>query len=339
MKKNQAMKTKGKLLKKYGMIFIYVAMVAIFAIIRPQYMLLSNFRSILIQTAMLGIIATGMTLVMLTGGADMSVGAVAGASTLAGMWPVVFDHMPLGYGILIALGIALVFGIVNGICISRLGVAPFVATLGTMFLAQGLQYQFSDGGMSISYGFPGAYKFIGSGSLGPIPMPIVIYLLIFVVFVLITEFSPIGRYIRGTGFNQFASELSGIRIRFYTFISYVLCSLLAAILGLVLGASQSYVSPDHGSSFLMDSLLVVLLGKTLMNNQISVYSTALGALFLKSFETGLSMVGIPVTIMNVCKGSLLVVILLLTLIKYKKTGRRKLWQRNISQPSTVDRPM
>jgi ribose/xylose/arabinose/galactoside ABC-type transport system permease subunit len=339
MKENKIMKIKDKLLTKYGMVLIYVAMVAIFAIIKPQYIMLSNLRSILIQTAMVGIIGSGMTLVMLTGGADMSVGAVAGAATLAGMWPVVFDHMPLGYGILIALGISLVFGVINGICISRLGVAPFVATLGTMFLAQGLQYMFSEGGMSISYGFPDAYKFIGSGSFGPIPMPIVIYLVIFVALLLVTEFSPIGRYIRGTGLNQFASELSGIRIRFYTFISYVLCSLFAAVLGLVLGASQLYVSPDHGSSFMMDSLLVVLLGKTLMNNRISIYSTALGALFLRSFETGLSMVGIPVTIMNVCKGSLLVAILLLTLIKYKKTGRRKLWQKNMSQPLTADRQM
>lgn len=322
MKESQITVTKGKYFKKYWTILIYVAMVAIFVIIKPQYISISNFRSILNQTAMLGIVASGMTLVMLTGGADLSIGAVAGAATLAGMWPVVFNDMPLGYGILIALGIALVFGVINGICISRLGVAPFVATLGTMFLAEGLQYLFSDGGMSISYGFPQAYKFIGSGSLGPIPMPIVIYLVIFVALLLITEFSPIGRYLRGTGLNQFTSKLSGIRTRFYTFISYVLCSLFAAILGLVLGASQSYVSPDHGSSFLMDSLLVVLLGKTLMNKKISIYSTAFGALFLRSFETGLSMVGIPVTIMSVCKGSLLVAILLLTLIKQKKTGRK-----------------
>lgn len=138
--------------------------------------------------------------------------------------------------------------------------------------------------------------------------------------VLATEYAPAGRYLRGTGLNQFASELSGVKIRSFTLLSYVLCSLLAAVLGLVLGASQAYVSPDHGSSFLMDSLLVVLLGKTLVGGRISIYATAFGALFLRSFETGLSMIGIPVTALNVCKGTLLVIILLLALVRQKRRG-------------------
>lgn len=299
-------------------LLIYVVMVAIFTILKPGYLSAMNFRSVLVQTAMLGIIASGMTLVMMTGGVDMSVGAVAGVAALAGMWPVVFGDTPLVLGILIALGISLAIGLINGICISRLGIAPFVSTLGTMFLAQGLQYLFSEGGMSISYGFPNAFKFLGSGSLGPIPMPVIIFLAIFVLLLLVTEFAPAGRYLRATGLNQYTSQLSGIRIRFYTLLSYALCSVLAAVLGLVLGASQAYVSPDHGNSFMMDSLLALLLGKTLMNGRISIYATAFGALFLRSFEAGLSMIGIPVTVLNVCKGALLVIILLLTLLRQRK---------------------
>ena len=174
--------------------------------------------------------------------------------------------------------------------------------------------------MSISYGFPATYKFLGSGSLGPFPMPLVLFLVLLAALVLATEYAPAGRYLRGTGLNQFASELSGVKIRSFTLLSYVLSSLLAAVLGLVLGASQAYVSPDHGSSFLMDSLLVVLLGKTLVGGRISIYATAFGALFLRSFETGLSMIGIPVTALNVCKGTLLVIILLLALVRQKRRG-------------------
>lgn len=108
----------------------------------------------------------------------------------------------------------------------------------------------------------------------------------------------------------------------YTLLSYVICSLTAAILGLVLCASQSYASPDHGNSFMMDSLLAVLLGKTLMNNKVSIYATAFGALFLRSFENGLSMIGLPVTLLSVCKGILLVVVLLLTWFVGKKKGKK-----------------
>lgn len=153
-------------------------------------------------------------------------------------------------------------------------------------------------------------------------MPIIIYLVVFIILFVVTELTPAGRYFRGTGLNQFTSELSGIRIRMYTLLSYVICSLTAAILGLVLCASQSYASPDHGNSFMMDSLLAVLLGKTLMNNKVSIYATAFGALFLRSFENGLSMIGLPVTLLSVCKGILLVVVLLLTWFVGKKKGKK-----------------
>lgn len=314
--------TLGAIIKKNSGMLLYIVMVLVFTLIKPRYLSPDNFKSILIQVSLLGLIGCGMTLVVMSGGADMSVGAVAGASTLAGIWPVVFMGLPVWIGIVIALLVALLFGAINGFCVSRLGVAPFVASLGSMFLAEGLQYLFSEGGMSISYGFPQNYIFLGTGSLGSIPMPVVIFLGVFIALLLLTEYSPIGRYIKATGMNQFTSELSGVRIRMYTFLSYLICALLAAVLGLVLGASQSYISPDHGSSFLMDSLLVVLLGKTLIGGKISVSATAFGALFLRSFETGLSMIGIPVTVLGICKGFLLVGILLLTLLRQVSKRRQ-----------------
>ncbi len=300
-------------------VLAYFVMVLFFFLLKPGYLSGSNIRTILIQTALLGIIGSGMTLAMFTGGVDMSVGAVAGVSTLAALYDVAYGHMPLAVGLLLGFGIAIGIGLINGFCVSRLGVAPFVATLGTMFLAQGMQYMFSDGGQAVSYGIPASFTFLGAGSLGPIPMPIIIYLVVFAVLFVVTELAPAGRYFRGTGLNQFASELSGVRIRMYTLLSYVICSITAAILGLVLCASQSYASPDHGSSFMMDSLLTVLLGKTLINNKVSIYATAFGALFLRSFENGLSMIGLPVTLLNVCKGILLIAILLLTWL----AGRKK----------------
>lgn len=319
--KTQAQLNNSKLswLGSLKTVIAYIVMVLIFFAIKPGYLAGSNIRTILIQTALLGIIGSGMTLAMFTGGVDMSVGAVAGVSTLAALYDVAYGDMPLAVGLLLGIALAVGIGLINGFCVSQLGVAPFVATLGTMFLAQGMQYMFSDGGQAVSYGIPKSFTFLGAGSLGPIPMPIVIYLIVFAALFVVTELTPAGRYFRGTGLNQFTSELSGVRIRLYTLLSYVICSLTAAVLGLVLCASQSYASPDHGSSFMMDSLLAVLLGKTLMNNKVSIYATAFGALFLRSFENGLSIIGLPVTLLNVCKGILLVMVLLLTWL----TGRKK----------------
>jgi ribose/xylose/arabinose/galactoside ABC-type transport system permease subunit len=303
-------------LKSLVSVLVFFAMVVIFTILRSGYLNAVNIKSILVQTSFIGIISLGLTLVMMTGGVDMSNGYSTGLGAIAGMWFVVNGHMSIGVGMLVALGFVLLIGIINGICVSRLGIAPFVATLGTMFLGMGLQNWLDDGGQQISYGFPKEYIFLGQGSIGFVPMPVLIFILVFIVLYVLTELSPMGRYLRGSGLNQFASRLSGIRVSFYVFISYVLSSVLAGILGYILGASQKYISSGLGSTYQMDSLLTVLLGKTLTNGKISVWSTAFGALFLCAFQDGLSMLGMPVTTLAISKGVLLIALLLFS--RYRK---------------------
>lgn len=253
---------------------------------------------------------------MMTGGVEMSNGYVAGLGALAGMWYVVKNDMPMWLGILLALFFVILIGTINGLCVSRLGVAPFVSTLGTMYLAMGLQNWINDGGQQISYGMPKAYIFLGQGNIGIIPMPILIFVIIFVIFYILTELTPMGRYLKGSGLNQFASRLSGVKVSTYVFLSYVLSAVLAGLMGYILGASQKYIASSLGSGYQMDSLLTILLGKTLMAGKISVKATAFGALFLCAFENGLSMIGMPVTTLAICKGILLILILLFS--RYRK---------------------
>lgn len=304
-------------LKSIVPVLLFAAMALIFYILKPAYLNAINIKSILVQTSFVGIISLGLTLVMMTGGVDMSNGYTAGLGAIAGMWFVVNDDMPMGLGILVAIGFVLLIGVINGLCVSKLGIAPFVATLGTMYLCMGLQNWLDDGGQQISYGFPKEYIFLGQGSIGFIPMPVLIFLIVFVVLYVLTELSPVGRYLRGSGLNQFASKLSGINVSFWVFFSYVLSSLLAGILGYILGASQKYISSGLGSSYQMDSLLTVLLGKTLTNGKISVWSTAFGALFLCAFQNGLSMLGMPVTTLAISKGLLLIGLLLFSRFRKK----------------------
>lgn len=304
--------------KKYAGIFAYILMFAIFTAIRPTFFTLGNIGSIVTQTALLGIMASGITVVMLSGGMDMSLGAVAGAATLGGLWNVCNNDMPLVFGLLLGLAIGAAIGIVNGICVSRLGVAPFVATLGTMFISQGLQYMFSDGGMAVSYGFPDAFLFLGKGKLLFIQMPVVIYLVVFLLLLYFLDLSPAGRFLKSTGKNQYASELSGIRIRRYTFIAYVISAILAALMGMLLCSMQSYASSDHGSTFLMDSILATLLGKTLLGKKVSLTATAFGCFFLRTFEAGQAMAGVSVFLVNVLKGILLIVALVLLYLDERK---------------------
>ena len=303
-------------LKSLVSVLVFFVMVAVFTILRPGYLNAINIKSIFVQTSFIGIISLGLTLVMMTGGVDMSNGYAAGLGAIAGMWYVVNDKIPMWQGILIALGVVLLMGIINGLCVSKLGIAPFVATLGTMYLGMGIQNWMDDGGQQISYGFPEKYIFLGQGSVGFIPMPVLIFLVLFIILFILTELAPLGRYLRGSGLNQFASKLSGVNVSFFVFLSYVLSSLCAGLLGYILGASQKYISSGLGNTYQMDSLLTVLLGKTLTNGKISVWSTAFGALFLCAFENGLSMLGMEVTTLAISKGLLLIGLLLFS--RYRK---------------------
>lgn len=308
---------KNPRLKNLVSVLLFFVMVAIFAILKPGYLNAVNIKSIFVQTSFIGIISLGLTLVMMTGGVDMSNGYTAGLGAIAGMWFVVNGNMSMGTGILLALAFVLVIGAINGLCVSRLGIAPFVATLGTMYLCSGLQNWLDEGGQQISYGLPKAYVFLGQGSIGFLPMPVLIFIIVFVILFVLTELAPMGRYLRGSGLNQFSSKLAGVKVSFYVFLSYVLSSVLAGLLGYILGASQKYISSGLGSTYQMDSLLTVLLGKTLTNGKISVVSTAFGALFLCAFENGLSMLGMPVTALAISKGVLLIALLLFSRFRRK----------------------
>lgn len=312
-------------MSKYFIVLIFLVLILVFSTFSPNFLSISNLRSMLIQTSMLSIVAFGMTIVMIGGGVDLSVGSVAGLSTIFAVSMMVYSGVPIVLGVLLGLSVGAGIGLLNGLLVARFGVAPFVATLSTMFIAQGLQFSIRHG-ESIGFGFPPAYLSMGSGTstfLG-IPIPIFIFIVILVIMVFLTEFTTYGRYIRSTGLNQDTSKFSGIRIRMLTLSTYVIAGVLAAFSGLILGASQSYIQPNIGDSFLLDSLVVALLGKAAFSGYASILGTVFGAFFLKSLETGMAMLGAPGMVLNISKGALLIAVLLLSLFQRKMaTGRMK----------------
>ncbi|HQC16019.1 ABC transporter permease [Mesotoga prima] len=308
---------------KYLIVIIFILMVIAFSVVSPSILRVTNLRSIMVQTSMLSIVAFGMTLVIMGGGVDLSIGSIAGVATIFGVTMMVYSGLSAFLGILLGLLIGALIGFFNGLLVSRFNVAPFVATLSTMFIAQGLQFAIRRG-ESIGYGFPAAYISMGSGRDGflSIPTPIWIFIVVLAIMVFITEFTSYGRYVRAIGLNQFASKYSGVRVRLITLSTYVIAGILAALSGLILGASQSYIQPYIGDSFLLDSLVVVLLGKAAFAGYASILGTVFGALFLKSLETGMAMLGAPGTVLNISKGVLLLAVLLLSIVQRQSVSRR-----------------
>jgi ribose/xylose/arabinose/galactoside ABC-type transport system permease subunit len=306
-------------LRKYIVIVIFVVMIVYFSIVAPAFTNMNNLISTMIQISMLSIVSFGMTIVIINGGVDLSVGAVAGLSTIFGVTLMVYHGVPVYLGIFMGLGLGGTMGLFNGLMIARFGVAPFVATLGTMFIAHGLQFSIRHG-ESIGWGFPQGYINMGSrtATIAGIPIPIFIFIVIAIVAYLFTEWTTFGRYLRAIGRNQHTAEYSGVRIRVLTMFAYVISGVLAAASGLMLGASQRYIQPNLGDSFLLDALVVALLGKAAFGGTPLILGTIFGAVFVKSMEIGMAMLGAPIMIMNIAKGSLLLAALLLSI--YQKKG-------------------
>ncbi len=306
-------------LRKYMVVVIFIVMIVYFSIMAPAFTNMSNLISTMIQISMLSIVSFGMTIVLISGGVDLSVGAVAGLSTIFGVTLMVHHGVPVYVGILMGLGLGGTMGLFNGLMIARFGVAPFVATLGTMFIAHGFQFSIRHG-ESIGWGFPQGYINMGSRTttIIGIPMPVFIFAVIAIGAYFFTEWTTFGRYLRAIGRNQHTASYSGIRVRVLTMLAYVISGGLAAVSGLILGASQRYIQPNLGDSFLLDALVVALLGKAAFGGTPLILGTIFGAVFLKTMETGMAMLGAPIMIMNIAKGSLLLAALLLSI--YQKKG-------------------
>ncbi|NLY89087.1 MAG: ABC transporter permease [Firmicutes bacterium] len=292
---------------KYVVFLLFALMVLIYTLLSPSFLSGSNLLLILGQASMLGIASYGMTIVMMTKGIDLSIGSLAGLAALVGVGLMVHSGTPVLLGILLGVAVAACMGMFSGLLVSRAGVAPFVVTLSTMFLAQGFQYMVSDGGQSIGYGFPLAYLKLGSDIT-----PIILFLIITGILYFVTEFTVLGRNLKATGANPSAAELSGVNVRNYITVAYALSAALAAIAGFTLGARQGYVEVALGDSFLMDALITTLLGQVAFGGRPLILGTAFGVIFLCSFETGISMMGAPVTTLNILKGFLLLLTLLLS---------------------------
>ena len=263
----------------------------------------SNLVNVLRQVSINAVIAVGMTVVILTGGIDLSVGAVMALSgTLAA------GLMAGGLNGVLALLVCLLvgsgFGLANGSFVAITRMPPIIVTLATMGIARGLALIYT-GGYPIS-GLPAWVGFIGGGKIAGIETPILIAALVYVAAWVLLERTPFGRYIFAIGGNEQATRLSGVRVARYKLLAYVISGLTAAIAGMVLTSRLMSGQPGAGEGFELDAIAAVVLGGTsIMGGRGSIIGTLLGALLLGVLNNGLNMVGTDPYIQSVVKGAII----------------------------------
>lgn len=308
-------------------LIVLCVLVAAFAVMSPAFLTGANLTILVKHVAINAILAVGMTFVILSGGIDLSVGSVAGlAGIIAGglihsglvlrsFGVVVYFHTWLV--VVIALLAGALVGAANGALVSRLRVAPFIATLGSLYVARGSALLISGGAT-----FPNlagrpelgntGFLWLGSGSFVGLPIPIWLMLLFAAAGACVAVRTPFGRQVYAVGGNERAAELSGVRVKRIQFTVYVISGVCSAVVGLVIAAQLASAHPATGETFELNAIAAVVLGGTsLMGGRGSVGGTVIGAFVIGVLADGLILMGVSEFWQIVIKGLVIVVAVIL----------------------------
>jgi ribose transport system permease protein len=285
------------------------------SLLSDRFLTSSNQINILRQATINGIVAVGMTLVILTAGIDLSVGSVLALSAVIGA-DLLKRDIPVPAAVLAALGVGALAGLVNGIIITRGKIPPFIATLGMLTVARGLTLMYT-GGQPFT-GFPAVFREIGAGTVGPIPMPIIIAGLVFIVASIMLRRTRYGEYIYLLGDNPVAARLAGINTDLMIVIVYIISGLCAALAGLILIARLDSAQPVIGQGYEFNAIAAVVVGGTSFSGgEGTLFGTLLGTLLIETLGNGLNLLNVSPLWEQVVKG----VVIALALLSYKALNR------------------
>jgi ribose/xylose/arabinose/galactoside ABC-type transport system permease subunit len=293
------------LIQKYGMVLILCLITIVFSLLSPNFLTYSNIVSVLRQVSIIGIIAAGQTLVIITAGIDLSVGSIVALAGIVSAMVALGTESAL-LGIAAGLVTGTVIGLFNGILISKLKLTPFIVTLASMTLFAGTALVVS-GGNPIIVSEP-LFKFIGQGYIGPIPFPVIILLFIYLFFFLLLKKTVHGQYIYSIGGNEKATILAGVKVDKHKIIVYATSGFLAALASIILTSRLSSASPVAGAGYELDAIAAVILGGTsLFGGRGNVLGTLIGVLILGVLTSGMNLINVSPFYQNIAKGIIVLV--------------------------------
>jgi ribose transport system permease protein len=290
-------------------------MVIVMTFLSENFATSDNFFNVLRQVSVNLCISVGMTLVILTGGIDLSVGSVLALSgaVAAGMMKNGIEMEGAGFFvgfsffgcIIVALLIGAILGAFNGLMITRFKLPPFVATLGMLTIARGLTMLYTNG-FPIT-GLGESFSFLGTGWLIGVPMPVWVALAVVVFFAFYMKKTRTGRYIFAIGGNEKASLLSGIKVDKVLLLVYTLAGVLSAVAGLLVTARLDSAQPNAGGGYELDAIAAVVIGGTSMSGgKGSIAGTVVGALIIGVLNNGLVLLDVSPFWQQVIKGFVII---------------------------------
>jgi ribose transport system permease protein/inositol transport system permease protein len=302
---------------KYAAPIFLIALVIGFALLEPRFLHPLNIMNVLRQVSISGLIAVGMTFVVLTAGIDLSVGSLLALAGLAGAYVakgglesrfavgLADTGNPAIYAILVAIAVGMAGGAIQGLVITRFRVPPFVATLGGLTAFRGAALWFSGGG-PIS-GFDADYNWWGQGRIMTVPVPVIIFAAAALLAIFVLNYTRFGRYVYATGDNRNAAELTGVPTRLITFSVYVISGFFCGLAGFLLSARLSSAEAVAGLGLELTVIAAVVIGGTSLFGGVGgVFGTVMGALLIGVLTNGLVLLNVSSFIQQIVIGIILV---------------------------------
>jgi len=288
-----------------GLLIIIVT----FSFLSPVFLTLPNLLNVLQQSSINALIALGMTLVIISGGIDLSVGPTAAMSAVFGA-SLMVAGVPVPLAILMTLGVGAMCGLFSGTLIAWAGLQPFIVTLGGLSLFRAIALIFTGG--NPVFGIPTSFRDLINSSLFGIPTPIIIVAIIAFVLWTVMNKTPLGEYILAIGGNEEAARVAGVPVRRTKITVYVISGILASLASLILIGRLGAAEPTIGTLWELDAIAAAAIGgASLMGGKGSIFGTLIGVIILGALRNGLTLLNIQAFYQLLATGLIIIIAMLI----------------------------
>jgi len=296
-----------------------IILMVVFSTLSEYFLSFGNLVDILLAAAVTGVLAIGATFVITTGGIDLSVGTVMTLSAVMAAQTMTVWHLPVLFGVLAALATGAVCGLVNGVLIAKLNLPPFIATLGTFYVARGLALVISD---SAPIYLTDETTFLGitMGQIVPgVPNAVLIFFAVAALAAVILSRTVLGRYTVSLGSNEEATRLSGVRTDRWKIGVYTLAGVFTGLAGVLLAGRIGSAQPSLGAGYELDAIAAAVIGGTsLRGGEGTMLGTVIGACIMSTLNNGLRLLSVPQEWQLVITGCILVLAVFLDVVRRRK---------------------
>jgi ribose transport system permease protein len=306
---------------------VFLALVILVVLMRtqsPYFWKTENIFNVLRGMSTIGIMAIGQTMIIITGGIDLSVGSVLAASAMVAARLMFLDVVPPWIAVFIGLGFGTMLGAINGLIITRLKVNPFITTLGMLSIARGLAYLLASGLKgTVASNVPfrdASVNFLGSGQIWGIPFPVIQMVVAVVLFSLFLRFTVLGRQIYAVGSNEQAARLSGVPVNSVKLFVYTITGLLAAYAGMITAGLLGTSATNAGTGSELDVIAAVVIGgASLSGGEGSIVGSIIGAAIMAVLRNAFVLLRFPIYMQTISIG--VVIILAVAIDQVRRRSR------------------